>query len=259
VIAMPALLAALLLLLLPALVPAQPLHELLALIEQHNPELVQQRRLLDATAAAGMAGDDAGVLALLRQQEQSFWRHFRVAARASARVSPGEEGSGIDTRAGLEFSLPLGDWSGELAIAKERQQQQQTRHTQAKDEAQQRLAYERQRAALRAQVLAALAELQAAEIELAAVRQTLARRRERRPLQQQRVEAGVETRNTLWALDDEITGLEKQERLLSSQLSQQRLAVALLAGEAWQQALGLLGQSGRLDIEAASQQKITGD
>jgi hypothetical protein len=52
----------------------------------------------------------------------------------------------------------------------------------------------------------------------------------------------VETRDTLWSLDDEITGLEKQERLLSSQLSQQRLAVALLAGEAWQQALGLLGQ-----------------
>jgi hypothetical protein len=74
------------------------------------------------------------------------------------------------------------------------------------------------------------------------VQQTLARRRERRPLQQQRVEAGVETRDILWALDDEITGLEKQERLLSSQLSQQRLAVALLAGEAWEQALGLLGQ-----------------
>ena len=101
---------------------------------------------------------------------------------------------------------------------------------------------EQQRAALRAQVLAGLAELQAAEIELAAVQQTLARRRERRPLQQQRVEAGVETRDTLWSLDDEITGLEKQERLLSSQLSQQRLAVALLAGEAWEQALGLLGQ-----------------
>jgi hypothetical protein len=124
-------LLATLLLTLPALAPAQPLHELLALIEQHNPELVQQRRLLDATAAAGMAGDDAGVLALLRQQEQSFWRHFRVAARAGARVSPGEDGTGIDTRAGLEFSLPLGDKSGELAIAKERQQQQQARHTQA--------------------------------------------------------------------------------------------------------------------------------
>src|SRR5688500_2612890 len=61
---MPALLAAFLLLTLPALAPAQPLHELLALIEQHNPELVQQRRLLD-TAAATSAGDDAGVLALL--------------------------------------------------------------------------------------------------------------------------------------------------------------------------------------------------
>jgi hypothetical protein len=238
-----ALLAILLLLTLPALAPAQPLHELLALIEQHNPELVQQRRLLDATTAAGMAGDeDAGVLALLRQQEQSFWRHFRVAARAGARVSPGEEGSGIDTRAGLEFSLPLGDRSGELANAKERQQQQQTRQSQAEKIEQHKLAYERQRAALRAQVLAALAELQAAEIELAAVQQTLSRRRERRPLQQQRVETGVETRDTLWSLDDEITELEKQERLLSSQLSQQRLAVALLAGEAWEQALGLLGQ-----------------
>ena len=56
-----ALLATLLLLTLPALALAQPLHELLALIEQHNPELVQQRRLLDTAAAAG-AGDDAGVL-----------------------------------------------------------------------------------------------------------------------------------------------------------------------------------------------------
>jgi hypothetical protein len=52
----------------------------------------------------------------------------------------------------------------------------------------------------------------------------------------------VETRDKLWSLDDEITGLEKQVALLSSQLSQQWLAVALLAGEAWQQALGLLEQ-----------------
>jgi hypothetical protein len=237
---MPALLATLLLLTLPALAPAQPLHELLALIEQHNPELMQQRRLL-ATAAAASAGDDAGVLALLRQQEQSFWRYFRVAARAGARVSPGEDGSGIDTRAALEFSLPLGDKSGELAIAEARQRMQQARQAQAKDEAQQRLAYERQRAALRAQVLAALAELQAAEIELAAVQQTLARRRERRPLQQRRVAEGVEPRDQLWALDDEITGLEKQAALLGSQLKQQRLAIALLAGEAWEQALELLG------------------
>jgi outer membrane protein TolC len=239
-----ALLATLLLLTLPASAPAQPLLELLALIEQHNPELVQQRRVLAATAAAGSAsaGDDASVLELLRQQEQGFWRHFRVVARTGARVSPGQDGSGIDTRAGLEFSLPLGDKSGELAIAKERQRQAKARHTQAKDEARQRLAYERQRAALRAQVLAALAELQAAEIELAAVQQTLARRRERRPLQQRRVAAGVEPRDTLWALDDEITGLEKQERLLVSQLEQQRLAVALLAGEAWERVLGLLRQ-----------------
>ena len=236
---MPALLATLLLLTLPALASAQPLHELLALIEQHNPELVQQRRLLD-TAAAASAGDDAGVLALLRQQEQSFWRYFRVAARAGARVSPGEDGSGIDTRAALEFSLPLGDLSGKLAIAEERQRMQQARQVQAKDEAQQRLAYERQRSALRAQVLAALAELQAAEIELAAVQQTLARRRERRPLQQRRVAEGVEPRDQLWALDDEITGLEKQAALLGSQLKQQRLAVALLAGEAWEQVLELL-------------------
>jgi len=163
---MPALLTTLLLLqllLLPALAPAQPLHELLALIEQYNPELQQQRRLLDATAAADMAGDDAGVLALLRQQEQSFWRHFRVVARAGARVSPGDEGTGIDTRAGLEFSLPLGDWSGELAIAKERQQQQQVRQSLAEKIEQHKLAYERQRAALRALVLAGLAELQAAK------------------------------------------------------------------------------------------------
>lgn len=237
---MPALLATLLLLLLPALAPAQPLHELLALIEKHNPELVQQRRLLDATAAAG-AGDDAGVLALLRQQEQSVWRHFRVAARAGARVSPGEDGSGIDTRAALEFSLPLGDKSGELAMAKERQRQQQARQSQAEKIEQHKLAYERQRATLRAQVLAALAELQAAEIELAAVQQTLARRQARRPLQQRRVTEGVETRDKLWALDDEITGLEKQAALLSSQLGQQRLALALLAGEAWEQALALMG------------------
>jgi hypothetical protein len=66
-----ALLATLLLLTLPALAMAQPLHELLA---------------------------------LLRHQEQSWWRHFRVAARAGARVSPGEDGSGIDTRAAREFS-----------------------------------------------------------------------------------------------------------------------------------------------------------
>jgi hypothetical protein len=236
---MSALLATLLLLTLPVLAPAQPLHELLALIEQHNPELVQQRRLLDTASAAG-AADNAGVLTLLRQQEQSFWRYFRVAARAGARVSPGEDGSGIDTRAALEFSLPLGDKSGELAIAEARQRMQQAHQSQAEKIEQHKLAYERQRAALRAQVLAALAELQAAEIELAAVQQTLARRRERRPLQQRRVAEGVEPRDQLWALDDEITGLEKQAALLGSQLKQQRLAVALLAGEAWEQVLELL-------------------
>jgi len=236
---MPALLATLLLLMLPALAPAQPLHELLALIEQHNSELVQQRRLLDTAAAS--AGDDASVLALLRQQEQSFWRYFRIAARAGARVSPGEDGSGIDTRAALEFSLPLGDKSGVLAIAEERQRMQQDRQSQAEKIEQHKLAYERLRAALRAQMLAAIAELRAAEIELAAVQQKLARRLERKPLQQRRVAEGVEPRDQLWALDDEITGLEKQAALLGSQLEQQRMAVALLAGEAWEQVLELLG------------------
>lgn len=72
------------------------------------------------------------------------------------------------------------------------------------------------------------------------MQQTLARRRERRPLQQRRVAEGVETRDKLWALDDEITGLEKQAALLGSQLKQQRLVVALLAGEAWEEALQLL-------------------
>ena len=121
-----------------------------------------------------------------------------------------------------------------------RQRMQQAHQSQAEKIEQHKLAYERQRAALRAQVLAALAELQAAEIELAAVQQTLARRRERRPLQQRRVAEGVEPRDQLWALDDEITGLEKQAALLGSQLKQQRLAVALLAGEAWEQVLELL-------------------
>jgi hypothetical protein len=40
------------------------LHELLALIEQLNPKLMQQRRLLDATAAAGTAGDNAAICRL---------------------------------------------------------------------------------------------------------------------------------------------------------------------------------------------------
>jgi hypothetical protein len=91
-------------------------------------------------------------------------------------------------------------------------------------------------------VLVSAVWLVRSQVTVTAVQQTLARRRERRPLQQQRVEAGVERRDTLWALDDEITGLEKQERLRSSQLSQQRRAVALLAGEAWEQALELLRQ-----------------
>ena len=182
-----------LLLTLPALAAAQPPpHALLALIEQHNPELLEQRRLLDATAAAA---DDADVLALLRRQERSVWRHFKLAARMGARVAPGEEGTGIDSRGALEFSLPLGDLSGRLAVAKERQRQARASRTQAKDEARQRLAYEKLRAALRAQVLQALA--------------------------------------------DEITGLEKQAALLSSQLRQLRMGLALLAGEAWREALGL--------------------
>jgi hypothetical protein len=58
---------------------------------------------------------------------------------------------------------------------------------------------------------------------------------------QRRVAEGVETRDKLWALDDEITVLEKQAALLSSQLEQQRLGVALLAGEAWERALRLMG------------------
>ena len=231
-----------LLLTLPALAQAQPPHALLALIEQHNPELLEQRRLLDATAAGEAAGDDAGVLALLQRQERSLWRHFKLAARMGARAAPGDEGTGIDSRGALEFSLPFGDLSDKLAIAKEKQRLARAQRTQAKDEARQRLAYEQLRAALRAQVLATLAELQAAEIELAAVQTTLQRRRERRPLAERRVDAGVEPREKLWALDDEITGLEKQAALLSSQLRQQRLAVALLAGEAWREALGLLGE-----------------
>lgn len=239
-----ALLATLLLLTLPALAPAQPLHGLLALIEQHNPELLQQRRLLDATTAAG---NDAGVLAILREQEASWWKHFRVAARTGARVSPGDEGTGIDPRAALEFTLPLGDKSGELAIAKERQRQAKARQSQAEKIEQRRLAYERLRTALQAQVLEALTEIKAAEIELAAVQQTLERRRERRPLMQRRVKAGVETRETLWTRDDEITRLETQAALLGSQLEQQRLGVALLAGEAWQRALGMLERQGGED------------
>ena len=131
-------------------------------------------------------------------------------------------------------------------MAKERQRQAKAQRTQAKDEARQRLAYEKLRTALRAQVLAALAELAAAEIELAAVQQTLQRRRQRRPLAERRVEEGVEPREKLWSLDDEITALEKQAALLSSQLRQQRLAVALLAGEAWEAALGLLDGSSEL-------------
>ena len=48
----------------------------------------------------------------------------------------------------------------------------------------------------------------------------------------------MEPREKLWALDDEITPLEKQERLLSSQLSQQRMSMARRAGDAWREALG---------------------
>ena len=50
----------------------------------------------------------------------------------------------------------------------------------------------------------------------------------------------------LWTFHDEISEiseLEKQAVLLSSELGQQQLVVALLAGEAWGQALELLRQS----------------
>ena len=250
---MPALLAMLLLLASALLAQAQaPLHDLLALIEQHNPELQQQRRLLATTEAAEDAGEDGAVLELLREQEQSWWKYFQVRARTGLRASPGEEGSGVDTRAALEFVLPLGDVSDELAIAKERRRQQDGRQAHAEKIEQRRLAYERKRAALRQQVLEGFAELRTAQVELAATQQTLERQRERQQIVQKRVDSGVVTRDELWQLTDAIGELERQAALLSEQIGQQRMGLALLAGEQWRAALGVLERQHRLSVRTRS-------
>ena len=62
----------LLLLTLPALAAAEaPLHALLALIEQNNPELLEQRRLLDATVAVAAP---SGGLTPAWSRERSYGR-----------------------------------------------------------------------------------------------------------------------------------------------------------------------------------------
>lgn len=220
--------------------PQPPLHDLLALIEQHNPELQQQRRLLEATEAAEDDSEDSAVLELLREQEQSWWKHFQLRARGGAKTTPGEDGTGGDARAALEFVFPFGDSSDKLAIAKERRQQRDDRQALAEKIEQRRLAYERQRAALRKQVLEAFAALRAAKVELAATQQTLARQRERQRIVQKRVASGVVTRDELWQLTDAIGELERQAALLQEQIEQQRMGLALLAGEQWRAALGVL-------------------
>lgn len=98
-----------LLLLAPAVASAQDLATLLAFIEEHNHRLQAQRHVLATLTAAPT--DTAEVRTLLEADQRSVWKAVRLSAGLSERVSPGQEGSGLDARIGVGLSLPFADCS----------------------------------------------------------------------------------------------------------------------------------------------------
>jgi len=227
-----------LLLLAPALAGAQDLDALLAFIEEHNSRLQAQRQVRQALATAPPS--NAEVLSVLEADRRSVWKHARLSAGLSERVSPGEEGSGLDARIGVTLTLPLADYGGRLALAREHQQQRDKQHTHAQQQHAAQLAYATLRAQLFAEVVAKLGAMEELATTLAAAPVQREARLAHRALMERRVAEGVESRQALWQLDEQRRESERQIPVQQAKLRQVKMEIALFGGEQWKTLLGWL-------------------
>jgi outer membrane protein TolC len=217
---------------------APDLAALLQFVEEHNHRLRAQRAVLAALEAEPPGRTD--VLRVLEAEQHSLWKHVRLTSGVGARVSPGDEGSGLDTRIGVQLSVPLADYSGRLALARERQQQHDTQQARQQQRAAARLAYATLRDQLFAEVVGHFGTLEALAATVAATQAQHAARVAQQALIQQRVEVGAEGREKLWQVQDQVHELARQLATQHTKLQQTRTALALYGGDAWKTVLGWL-------------------
>jgi len=226
--------------LLPAIpVQAWDLAALFAFIEEHNHRLRAQRQVLATLAEEPPSGTQ--VLELLEADRKSWLKYFRLTGGVGGRATPSlEEGSGLDTRVGLTITIPLADRSVALSVARERAQQETQRQARRQQLEAARLAYVTLRDQLFAEAVARLASLSEQAAALASAQAQRDARLEQQPLLVQRVAAGVEGRERLWQLTDQLRELERQIAGQRVKLQQTTLELALYGGEQWKTLWGLL-------------------